>query len=203
MAEADTWPKIKRHGLLSTSALLDLFEVCGDARAAIESQHRPESVTIRHKRHGEAVIRDQKPMSDNALRKCLVGLTLRQWYETLNRRVFFWLGEPRLVRLLNARAYRGKRHCVITVETAELVRRYTANVSLSPINSGCTLFNAPERGTGTFLPISRYPFHEWRTSRRGENAVAELTVDHSVRDIREFAVRVCHMQGARIVEQLL
>ena len=30
MAEAGSWESVKRHGLLSTTALLDLFEVSGD-----------------------------------------------------------------------------------------------------------------------------------------------------------------------------
>ena len=29
MAAEGSWPSIQRHGLLSTSALLDLYEVCG------------------------------------------------------------------------------------------------------------------------------------------------------------------------------
>jgi hypothetical protein len=32
MAEADTWDSIREHGLLSTSALLDLFEIKGDVK---------------------------------------------------------------------------------------------------------------------------------------------------------------------------
>lgn len=86
MAQAGSWPSIMRRGLLSTSALLDLFEVNGIAREAIESQHRPSSVEITHATHGRAIIRDQKPMSEKALLKCLVGTTPRQWYELLNRR---------------------------------------------------------------------------------------------------------------------
>jgi len=68
MAEAGSWPSIRRHGLLSTSALLDLFEVTGVERVRLESQRRPETVKIEHPEHGEALIRDQKP-----LRKVLYG----------------------------------------------------------------------------------------------------------------------------------
>jgi Family of unknown function (DUF7002) len=32
MAEANIWPSIEKHGLLSTTALLDLFEVNGNRR---------------------------------------------------------------------------------------------------------------------------------------------------------------------------
>jgi hypothetical protein len=53
MAEAGSWPSIERHGLLSTTALLDLFEISGPRREAIESARRPESVKITHPLHGE------------------------------------------------------------------------------------------------------------------------------------------------------
>src|SRR2546429_180882 len=36
MAEAGSWPSVEQHGLLSTSALLDLFEVTGEKRRDIE-----------------------------------------------------------------------------------------------------------------------------------------------------------------------
>src|SRR5437868_1160785 len=87
MAEADTWGSIQSRGLLSTTALLDLFGITGAERMKIESSHRPTSVTIKHPILGKAVIRDQKPMSETALQSCLVGgLQPRQWYEMLNRR---------------------------------------------------------------------------------------------------------------------
>src|SRR5689334_2573014 len=91
MAEDGSWSSIRRHGLLSTSALLDLFEVSGTARASIESRRRPGSVEITHPIHGTVVIRDQAPISDAALTRCLIDMEPRQWYELLNDRVFFWL----------------------------------------------------------------------------------------------------------------
>lgn len=56
MAEAGSWPSIQRHGLLSTSALIDLFEVKGARREALEARHRPESVTLTHPRYGTALV---------------------------------------------------------------------------------------------------------------------------------------------------
>ena len=38
MAEEGSWPSIRRHGLLSTSALLDRCLVSGRRRAGIESE---------------------------------------------------------------------------------------------------------------------------------------------------------------------
>jgi hypothetical protein len=67
MAEAGSWPSIECHGLLSTSSLLDLFDVQGEDRESIEAMRRPESVRITHPEHGEAWIRDNKPMNETVL----------------------------------------------------------------------------------------------------------------------------------------
>jgi adenylate kinase family enzyme len=189
-------------GLLSTSALLDAFEIDGAQRYQIESCHRPECVTISHVRLGIAVIRDQKPMSDAALRKCLQGMTPREWYETLNRRVFFWLNRGRLLRLLSARAYRNRRHCVLTLDTGRMLERHLERITLSPINSGCTVPNPQPRGPDTFLPVAYYPFEEWLKKRPRPQTVVELAVDYAVPDIADIIIRVEHMQGDRLLETL-
>ncbi|XXV24095.1 hypothetical protein WME87_37790 [Sorangium sp. So ce1389] len=178
-----------RHGLLSTSALLDLFGVRGPDRDAIESTHRPESLTITHPLHGTAVIRDQKPMSDKALRRALGdSLSPAEWYRLLNGMVFFWLTEKRLKRLLEAVEYRDKRQTVLTIDTARLLERHRHRVRLSPMNSGNTRPYPHPRGRDTFLPLSEYPF-ESRRMRRLEPAV-ELTVEYSVPDIRDVVLHV-------------
>ncbi|MGH9534212.1 MAG: DUF7002 family protein [Terriglobales bacterium] len=115
MAEADSWPSTRTHGLLSLTALLDSFEVNGARRLRIKSQRRPESVPIEQPVHGRAVIRDQKPISDSALRECLEGMTQEEWYRclNLNRKAFFWVSKEGVDRLLGARAYRKHSHCAI------------------------------------------------------------------------------------------
>ena|SRR5208282_3252377 len=125
MAEAGTWPSIRKQGLLSTTALLDLFGINAEERFKIESCQRPKCFLISHPRLGDAVVRDQKPMSDKALRRCLQNMEPREWYETLNRKVFFWLTRERLLTLLSARAYRNREHCVLTLDRfLTVIRRF-------------------------------------------------------------------------------
>jgi len=203
MAESGTWESIKRHGLLSTSALLDLFEIKGESRKRIEDQRRPESVVINHQKHGYAVIRDQKPMSESALIKCLEKpVTPSVWYRTLNKHVFFWLSEDRLAGLLAARAYRHKQHCVLTLDTARLVEQHQSQIRLSPINSGSTIFKPQPRGAGTFLPIADYPFDAWKCKRLLCNAVVELLVSYSVPKIEMFVEKVEERKGDKILGTL-
>ena len=200
MAERGSWPSIQRHGLLSTSALLDLYGMGGAERAAIEGRRRPEGVTVRHPALRPAVIRDNKPMDDAGLRMCLLdGLTPEDWYRCLNGRVFFWLTRERLLRLLNARPYRELEQDVLELDTAALVAAHRPAIRLSPINSGTTKpfpSTAAKRGRDTFLPIADYPYARWRAVGRkaGERAV-ELTVEYAVPDAARFVRRVVAMRG--------
>lgn len=187
MADENSWPSIEKHGLLSTSALLDLFEVPGYARKLIEECHRPESIRLHHPVHGTAIIRDQKPMSDEGLTRCLNGkLTPSEWYRLLNGKVFFWLTHERLMRLARAKPYRNHRHCILTIDTARLLKRYADRVTLSPINSGCTKPYPATRGQDTFLPIAKYPFAHWEKQRRKKDPIVELAVQYSVPNLREM-----------------
>ena len=194
MAEDGSWESIRKHGLLSTSALLDRFEIEGEERLAIESARRPELVRIEHPEHGEAFIRDNKPMQEKSLEKCLYGMTPREWYERLNRNVFFWVDRNRLLKLLGAKAYRDRPHLVLEVETAGLLERHAERVSLSPINSGATFALGPApRGLDTFHRITDHP---------NGKPIVELIVDYAVPDIAEFTLRVRRWRDTEELEEV-
>jgi hypothetical protein len=196
MAEYGSWGNIERHGLLSTQALTDLFEVNDDARERILRQRRPECVAISHPQMGEAVVRDQKPMDDPGLRRALRdGLTPRDWYAIINAKVFFWLTEARLQRLRLAKPYAKKRQTILIVDTQELLARHGERVVLSPINSGCTKPMPHPRGRDTFLPLERYPFDAWDRKRRGKDPIVELAVSDSVPDIHALVIEAVEEGG--------
>jgi hypothetical protein len=202
MAELGSWASVKRHGLLSTRALVDLFEVRDPLRLELLQQRRPESVRLRHEKHGEAVVRDQIPLREKPLRACLTDMTLEEWLDALNSRVFFWLNEPHLETLLGANAYRDEAHDVLHVDTAVLLDRYADRVTLSPINSGSTIYNPRPRGSATFMSIDDYPFEDRRRAR-GKDAIIELAVDHGLPDIEELVVRVERRRSGGKVEKVL
>ena len=172
--------QISRHGLLSTSALLDFCEVGGSERFSIESRRRPKAVPISHPVHGSFLINDQAPMSDAALGKCLIDLSPQEWCESLNRRVFFWPTRSRLEKHLAARLARGNRRLVFSFNTRAFVDRFGDLIELSPINSGNTMRNAVPRGSKTFLPMSEYPFHERKKQAGLASAVAEVTYPYAI-----------------------
>lgn len=182
MAEDGSWQSIRERGLLSTSALLDLFEVDGEERRGIESRRRPQIVEITHPEHGVARIRDNKPIQDRALEKCLSGMSVAEWYENLNRRVFFWVSWERLRKLLGAKAYRDRAHLVLELDTASLLAAHGERASISPINSGATFSMGPAaRGPETFKRIGDRP---------EERPVVELAVDYAVPDAADHVHRV-------------
>lgn len=184
MAESGSWPSILKYGLLSTSALLDLFEIEGIEREKIESELRLESISIEHSVYGKAVIRDQnalwdKPEKGIYLKDCLDGTTIREWCKFLNKKIFFWVDTKPLGWLINSPFYRNRVHCVISVDTRGLLDRHAEKVTLSGINSG-SIWNGQKRGLHTFKPIKDY----------SDYFVTELAVEHSVPDIDQITVRV-------------
>jgi len=191
MASRNSWESIRKYGLLSTSKLLDLFEVPPLEREKVENTKRWESIYIVHPRYGTAVIRDQKPLSESKLKNCLTDCDLQTWYRQLNSKVFFWLDLERLKTLMSAKEYRGKIHTVLTIDTEPLVRKWVRNIRLSPLNSGSTSPFAHARGLESFMKLEDYPFAE-RLKRGDYGCVAELTVENGVSDIAKHTVRVAH-----------
>jgi len=191
MAARDSWKSIRKYGLLSTSRLLDLFEIAPPLTAAIELTRRPNSVPLEHKVHGRVVVRDQKPLSESKLKDCLKDCDTVTWFRMLNGRVFFWLDLERLKTMMSAREYRGKTHTVLTVDTEALVRYYENKITLCPLNSGNTSPYAHPRGLDSFHKLSTYPFKE--RFRKGDYyCVVELAVKDGVPDIAKYALRVAH-----------
>lgn len=198
MAHDGAWPGIQRHGLLSTTALLDLFEIRGARRAALESERRLQSEEIAHPIHGRALLRDQKPLNEKKLAGALKdGLTVHDWYRLLNQKVFFWGPESRLGILRGAREYEAERQTILVVDTAKLIARHADQISLCHMNSGATQPMAFPRGINTFLPLEDYPLAARRQKSGIKGAVAEVTVLDSVPDIGDLVIEVYDTGGGK------
>ena len=203
MAERGSWESIREKGLMSTSALLDHYDVKGYQRKKIEQCHRPESVCIETPGMSPAVIRDQGPMSDATLRKALPEhMKPSDWYRLLNLKVFFWLTEERLHILTTARAYRKRTHEVLEVDTRSLIESHRKEIWLCPINSGCTIPFCHKRDETKFSRIEKYQYSCWRTKRRKGERVVELAVDYAVPDIAIHTRRVVVMRGKETVSMI-
>ena len=203
MAHDGSWPAIEAHGLMSTAALVEAYGITGQDAQLLTRVRRPESVPIEREGLPGAVVRDQKPIHEPRLAKCLLdGLKPEDWYRILNSHSFFWLSRERVNRLLNARAYRNLRQTVLTLDTRTLVAAHRDRIRLSPINSGATLFAPMPRGPGTFKSIADFPFAERAKTRPVANNVVELLVEHSVPDVRDHVLAVHELQGAQILNEI-
>jgi hypothetical protein len=198
MAEDGSWPSIRERGLLSTTALLDLYGITGLARAEIEERRRSTGVALERPGLPPAMIRDQLPMDDVGLRRCLPPhLTPADWYRLLNQKVFFWLTRERLIRLLNAGTYRDRPHTVIEVSTRKLVATHRDRMWFCSMNSGSTKPYPHPRDDKTFQRFPDYPYSYWRSRRARGERVVELAVDYSVPDIAQFVTQVVQMQASQ------
>jgi len=202
MAEDGSWPSIRDHGLLSTEALVELFEIDETRKTQILERRRTRSVTLTHPVFGGAVVRDQIPMLEPQLAGALTdGLVPADWYLLLNRYVFFWVREERLQRLLNAQAYRARPHLVLEFDTADIVARHASRIRLTGMNTGNTRPRAFPRGLQTFRSIGDFPYDERRRTAR-QDAVVELAVTGGVPDAAELVRRVSRWHGAQHLEEM-
>jgi hypothetical protein len=151
---------------------------------------RATSITLTHESFGSVVIRDQAPISDAKLARCLNGMTTAEWYRMLNGFVFLWPSVERRNGMLAS--YKHQPHDVLTIDSQKLLAQYSDQLRLSPINSGSTQYNAVLRGRNTFVRINDCPFSEWRRRRRKRAAevVAEIVVPYRLRAIEEIVLRV-------------
>jgi len=193
MAEGSSWAGIQRHGLFSTQALVDLFEVPTEIRHSILAQQRKELIGIEHPVHGRAAIRDQKPLNRSKLEGCLEGCSFHEWLQMLNSRVFFWLCKERLQTLMCAREYCGQTHVVLILDTLRLATDYQPRITLAPMNTGNTRPFAHSRSLKTFSRMADYPFEE-RLRLGPYYTVVELAVEEGVQNIMDYMVGAAEMK---------
>ena len=201
MAEPGSWPAIAEIGLLSTQQLVAECDVPTEEAARILHTRRRTSVRLHHPRVGPLTLRDQNPLREHHLTTALTDMTVEQWLDVLNDRVFFWLHPARLDGLLSARLYRDRSHDVLVLNTRELLDRYGDRVRITAMNTGATLFpGAPPRGSDTFMRVADFPFAERRRGRPLADAAVELAVIGGVPDITDLVHRVERRKGPLVLE---
>lgn len=198
MAERGAWESIRAHGLMSTTAVLDHLQIEGADRARFESQHRDQKMDVKAGHPSNIVLRDQKPMPEGRLLKALTdGTTPRQWYELINDKVFFWVEQERLHRLLGARDYRNLEHDVLTLDSTTFIPAYAEKIWLCHMNSGNTWPIPHRRNTEVFRRVNDYPV---KPSGKPTKTVVELVVEYAVPNIADYVVEVRRMKGADVLD---
>jgi hypothetical protein len=168
-------------------------------REAILRQRRAQSFELQHPVVGTVTIRDQKPLFLHNLD--LIDVTVEEFLELLNSRIFMWTHPQRLERLLGARAYRDTRHDVLVLDTASIVETYYDRIRLTGMNTGATIFpSSPPRGAESFVTIADFPF----AARRKPlvDNVVELCVIGGVDRVEDHVIQVEQRQGAAVTRTL-
>lgn len=105
-------------------------------------------------------LRDQKPISEKALAKCLTdGWRIEDFLFHLNDRVFMWPTLDRLYRHYNR--YVQEKPVIFRFPTKDLLE-LNSHVLFCRLNSGATRANSylggkpPARGSETFLPAEKF-----------------------------------------------
>lgn len=181
MAHPSALASIERHGLLSTQALARLLDLPPDEQSRLCTSHRPETRALSHPLHGTIHIRDQKPINEICLARCLEeGLTPADWYRTLNERSFLWADRSRLDGLRNAQTYRHASHLILTLDAASFVANYYNTITVSTFNTGYARRKARQRGPASFIPLRDFP------SGPQKKKIVEVTVPGGIPDLRNY-----------------
>lgn len=193
MTDALNWTSIQQHGLLSTSRLLNLSGLDGAERYDLERRQRLQTGRLPN----GAVIRDQLPMSPQALSRCLAnGLVPEDWYLELNSRVFFWLDPRRLNRQRHACG--SSPQIVLAVDARHLLSSYLRQTALTPFNTGNARRRPARRGRETFVPFDKWCESGWSWEtvalqtplRPSSHPPVELAIADAVEDVMDFVVDV-------------
>ncbi len=184
---------ILANGLLTTRDILERWEVDTERRSHLLRCKRKADVTLHHPTHGPIVISNNDPLNETKLQSVLDdGLTIGDWLEMLNSRVFFFVNEKPLSSLANSRSNRALSKDVLVLDTKQLADAHFNTIEISPINSGNTNRDAARRGLRTFTKLRGVSFELWRYSRGNKSAdtIKEVCIPNSVTEVANFVVEV-------------
>jgi hypothetical protein len=150
---------LKKRKLLSTKSLIELS---GNDTYNVFNLERREGHAQIKINNTIVSIRDQKPISETNLSKCLTnGWTCSDFYDYLNSRVFMWPTIKRLESHYNT--YSDENPIILRFSTSEIIE-LNPHVKFCRLNSGATRSHPkykgapPQRGENTFLSANDYGF---------------------------------------------
>lgn len=167
--------------LYSANSLIDMSS---DAQAIEFKSHKRlthKEITINGRK---IFLRDQRPISEVALAKCLTdNWTIPRYLKFLNERVFMWPTINRLER--HFKRYAHEKPVIFRFSTKEMIEE-NSHVKFCRLNSGATRPNsylggiAPERGKNSFLAAQHFN-HALRD-------VAEVTFEKECAIVGPFGI---------------
>ena len=188
-----SWELISRIGLLSTYSLLAKFGGDEARVAELTKKRRPKCVQLSHESFGDIQISDNLPLSEKKLLSCLDdGILPSQWFEMLNRRVFFWVDRKKIDGMANSNGGRKRSLEVLEFDTLSLASDNFKNTEITRFNTGNTNHKAAQRGLGTFSRLADVSYADWRRNRskikKTLDNIAEVTVVCGIENISRHLI---------------
>jgi mannose/fructose/N-acetylgalactosamine-specific phosphotransferase system component IIB len=111
--------------------------------------------------------------------------------------VFFWANEGRARGLAAAKANRGQKVVLLSVDTLSLARAHAAEVELAPINSGNTRRKPARRGLNTFTQLGAHDYNSWGRLRQKKtpDKIVEVVVNGGPVLVTEHKLKVEPITG--------
>jgi hypothetical protein len=157
VTERASVPSIRRHGLLSASALCQLFEVPAGRRSALLDANRERYELIEHPQHGSTVLRRQLMRDHAMLTRLAPGMGPPAWRRFINGMVFFVVDEARAARL---RDYDREREQVILAWGTSALMDAGAELLACRYNNGMMDRTPPHRrrlrSRNDYVAVSQY-----------------------------------------------
>jgi hypothetical protein len=172
---------IEKKILYSANSLIDMSKKSVDAEV---KTHKRLTHYILNVNGTQISLRDQRPISEVALPKCLTdGWSVGDFLYHLNDRVFMWPTLERLGR--HFKRYEKEKPIIFRFSTEEMLQS-NPHVKFCRLNSGATRPNshlegiAPERGPNTFLSAKDYTLPA--------RSVAEVTFEKKCKIVGQFGI---------------
>jgi hypothetical protein len=183
------WPAIAELGLRTAR---ELRNASGLPHPKVA---RAKNVDLILESGHNVTIRDQRPMVRAKIEAHLDGISMADWLDLLDDRVFFFTRQKELTTLLG-RYQETEGQDVVVFDTAKLLRAAaTTEVSTVASSEPVPWTRCPCRSRATFLPI---------TSFTGSAAdIEEVTVIGGIDDVSSLVVRVIRYHPDRTTEVLV
>jgi hypothetical protein len=167
-------PGIREHGLRSSTELAEIYSFSPEEREATLNSRRRCNQEL----HG-LILRDQHAAQEARMKSCLVGVTIPEWLNLLNSRIFFFLSRDKAMRF--AEGYANDQSVLLEVNTAGLLKTHAAQTTLCRINPGSFLYNPRPRGRNSFIPLAEYAYKNKRETP------AEVVIDGGILELGEIS----------------
>lgn len=148
---------VKEGKLYSANTLIDMTNNRSDKDIKRRKRFSHQALIINGE---EVLLRDQRPISEKALAKCLTdNWVVADFLYHLNDRVFMWPTIDRLTRHYNR--YENEKPVIFRFSTKDILEA-NPHAKFARLNTGATRANsylggkAPERGKDTFLNAKNY-----------------------------------------------